>query len=374
MNSNIFIPEKINVGYQKREDTYTKRLAYVIYYDNKGVLRKEKSWQSWRDSKLGNDEFKNEPTSGFVLNKGVGGARQSWGWNTRNEYIRVYDPRNFEFEISVANLLWILQETSSIKGKGLEGEFVYGWLGTELTLIPTCSQEYTECLAYTKVQDGKISARDLQPGFMYRDSSMEDWIYLGRLDYNKHPYKPYDYSQGYYRNNDYYREKYKREMAKYEKDSKTKKQHVFVSTKKTKMYRNHPDVARYDFPSSMNRYKECLSTVAVENYAFLLQEYEDYCKYASTFKEITYIPIPDYEIEDMREYTWGSDFYIDEEKHICKFKNLDVDDTIITMERDRFDNDYRNRESGWNEMSLEEFRAKYRMRVKAYNNKYIEKT
>ena len=40
--SNFFIPEKIKVGYNSRNDTYTKKLAYIIYYDNKGVLRKEK--------------------------------------------------------------------------------------------------------------------------------------------------------------------------------------------------------------------------------------------------------------------------------------------------------------------------------------------
>ena len=69
--SNFFIPEKIKVGYNSRNDTYTKKLAYIIYYDNKGVLRKEKSWNSWRNIDLGDDEFKNEPIEGFILNKHV---------------------------------------------------------------------------------------------------------------------------------------------------------------------------------------------------------------------------------------------------------------------------------------------------------------
>ncbi len=54
MKTNIFIPEKINVGFQERSDTYTKKLAYVIYFDQKGVLRKEASWNSWRDRKIDN--------------------------------------------------------------------------------------------------------------------------------------------------------------------------------------------------------------------------------------------------------------------------------------------------------------------------------
>ena len=31
MKSTIFIPKLINVGYQNRKDTYTGKLAYVVY-------------------------------------------------------------------------------------------------------------------------------------------------------------------------------------------------------------------------------------------------------------------------------------------------------------------------------------------------------
>ncbi len=148
----LFIPERINVGFQSRSDTYTKKLAYIIYWDSKGKLRKETSWNSWRDDKIPNQEFQNTPTEGFVLNKGVGGTRESWGWNTRNEYIRVYDPRDFEFEISVSNLLFILRECDCSKGKGLEGKFVYAWDGTELVLLPEQSQDYQSSQNFTKLQ------------------------------------------------------------------------------------------------------------------------------------------------------------------------------------------------------------------------------
>lgn len=70
MNSIIFIPEQLMVGFQNRKDTFTGKLAYVIYYDEKGKLRKEHSWQNWRDRNIDPQEFVNEPTTGFVLNKG----------------------------------------------------------------------------------------------------------------------------------------------------------------------------------------------------------------------------------------------------------------------------------------------------------------
>ena len=168
MEKQLFIPKICKVGFNMRSDTYTKKLAYVIYYDSKGKLRKEPSWNGWiqkpgqkvsewiYDEKNGqgshndtvlNDtyepkEFDNVPTEGFVLNKGVGGQRESWGWNARNEYIRVYDPRGWEFEISIKNLLFILQECTSSQGKGLEGEFVYSWDGKDLVLLPCNSYEY----------------------------------------------------------------------------------------------------------------------------------------------------------------------------------------------------------------------------------------
>ena len=136
----IFIPNKINVGYQNREGTYTGKLAYVIYYDERGKLRKETSWQNWRDENIPNNIYENVPTEGFVLNKKVGGYKSDW--NFRQTYSRIYDPRGFEFEITMENLLWILECCSSIKGKGLEGEFVYGFAGKDLILVPVDSPDY----------------------------------------------------------------------------------------------------------------------------------------------------------------------------------------------------------------------------------------
>ena len=174
------IPKTIKVGYQERGNTYTGKLAYIIYIDEKGKVRKETSWNSWRNKKIDPEDFDNEPTEGFVLNKSGGGTRESYGYNARNEFIRVYDPRGFEFEISLANLLFILQECTSTKGKGIEGEFVYGWDGTNLVLIPTCCKEYKESLKFTALKSKKIPRKEMVEGYTYQTKSMEKLIYLGR--------------------------------------------------------------------------------------------------------------------------------------------------------------------------------------------------
>ena len=96
INTTIYVPQKIKVGFDNRKDTYTGKLAYVIYYDEKGKLRKEASWNSWRNKSIDPVEYENEPTSGFVLNKKVGDYAGDWGAH-RQAYCRIYDPRGFEF-------------------------------------------------------------------------------------------------------------------------------------------------------------------------------------------------------------------------------------------------------------------------------------
>lgn len=179
MTKPIFVPKKIKVGFQARTDTYTKRLAYVIYYDQKGVLRKETSWESWRSKDINPQDFENVPTEGFVLNKKVGGYKSDY--NYRQAYTRVYDPRGFEFEITVPNLLYILENANCIKGKGLEGKFVYGWQGTDLVLIPEQSPEYSQHINYSELVAQPFDSANLIPGCVYRTEKNEELVYLGRF-------------------------------------------------------------------------------------------------------------------------------------------------------------------------------------------------
>ena len=182
MKTNIFVPSKINVGFQNRQDTYTGKLAYVIYFDEKGKLRKQASWDGWRDESIPNEIYDNEPTEGFVLNKKVGG--NNYSWNPRQTYTRVYDPRGFEFEITIPNLLWILENCNCIKGKGLEGQFVYGWDGKELVLVPVESPDYKEIQEKNKVIHNNefIKAKDLIVGATYEMLNGDRYVYMGKYD------------------------------------------------------------------------------------------------------------------------------------------------------------------------------------------------
>lgn len=237
MNTQLFIAKKIKVGFNMRQETYTGKLGYVIGWDGK-KWRKEPSWESWREKYISPEEvekekriqyerykerytnpadyykydlaafekqfgtyenfqphfrgfspneainpveYDNVPTEGFVLNKKAGGG--SRGWDARATYCRVWDPRGFEFEITIPNLLFILQETNSMKGKGLEGEFVYSWDGKDLVLLPCHCEEYKKSANFTKIQSNKVGVKDLIEGASYKTKREEDLIYLGKFNW-----------------------------------------------------------------------------------------------------------------------------------------------------------------------------------------------
>lgn len=122
-------------------------------------------------------EFENIPMEGFVLNRKAGGG--SSGWNARQTYCRVYDPRGFEFELTIPNLLYILENATSIKGKGLEGKFVYGWEGKDLVLIPESAPEYADLVAFTELQALNVKKSELILGGIYLDAQNSKVTYLG---------------------------------------------------------------------------------------------------------------------------------------------------------------------------------------------------
>lgn len=283
MQEKLIVPKKCKAGFNLRKDTYSGKLAYVIYHDGK-VWRKENSWESWREKegteeelqkildnynknyheknpqyykkansfeeipqycrgKISNGvepiEFDNVPTEGFVLNKKVGGYASDWG-SFRQAYARVYDPRGFEFEITLPNLLFILQETNSIKGKGLEGEFVYSWEGKDLVLLPVGCPDYKKCVEYTNMQSNKVSAKTLIKGASYMTKKMEALIYMGRFDWYEYNYSRRNYNA---------------------RTLNHSKRHVFVNKD-----------GKFSSYSSVSHLSNVISETPIDNYAELMEK------------------------------------------------------------------------------------------------------
>jgi len=321
----IFIPEKIKVGYQNRRDTYTGRLAYVIYYDRYGKLRKEPSWSGWRDEKIEPDEYDNNPTEGFVLNKKVGGY--CYHFDQRDTYVRVYDPRGFEFEISVPNLLYILEHANSIRGKGLEGEFVYGWDGTELVLVPVCSEEYKDRVSTAEklypLETECIKPSDLRPGFLYK-SKYGEIVYMGKHDYyNSHGEKTgkahyffahWAYSQGYSREDQWFMQ------------TRTQLKQIVTGQISDTPYEGYADLVE-----QMERHTE-YSPIAKEKEKYRLATFEEFKKHLGEYGSKCYsqkygLPVTiyhngdEYKIYEMRK-SWRG-YYERTEPPIAKKKTAE---------------------------------------------------
>lgn len=180
MQTNLFIPSKIKIGFQKRSDTFTGKLAYIIYFDEKGNLRKEGSWKSWCDPKIESLELENTPRNGYIFNKGV---QRNGYWGSGRSVIRVYDPRDFEFEVSIDNLIGLLMH-SDVSKRDIVEECVFAWSGKDLVLLPTNSQEYIDSVAYTKKQSEKISTKELVKGYSYNQKKANEVLtYVGHYEW-----------------------------------------------------------------------------------------------------------------------------------------------------------------------------------------------
>jgi hypothetical protein len=241
ISTNLYIPDLLKVGFVKRTDTYLQTLAYVTYIDQKGVHRKQTSWENWRDKSIEPVDLANTPQSGFILNKDI----QRYGWShysSGRSMIRMYDPRGVEFEITPANLLYILMNTNCYK-RELEGEFVYAWDAKELVLLPVGSEEYKSSVSFTSLQSGKLTSKDMKEGYVYKNKRNENLIYLGKFSWLDHTY-----SKGLF----------------------TEKRYVFVSES---ILTKGIDKVYFDSKTNLNDLAVQVTDTPIENYAELLEKF-----------------------------------------------------------------------------------------------------
>ncbi|WP_260984595.1 hypothetical protein [Paenibacillus xylanexedens] len=356
------MPQKIKVGFQNREDTYTKTLAFIIYFDAKGKLRQETSWEGWRNKKIDPVEYDNEPVSGFVLNKKVGDYKD--GWNHRQAYTRVYDPRGFEFEITIENLLYILENANSIKGKGLEGEFVYSWDGKNLILLPVDSPDYQEIRQFNKVLHEKtyVKSKELVVGATYRTKDNQELVYMGRYDY---------WGTNWISGNGY-------KDSYYENVNKGK-QYIFA--KETINYRNKQDLYILNLKSLGDRIIETISSDCCERYAEmfdLLESKSCYSPYDESKDEYVYYDLKRFSEKvsnKVDKYAWhyGTSVFIENDKNSYAEVKGERDSTnyqIVVKRKvpNRWGSGYTNEDVVLFVGALDEIWEQYKPR---YRNEYL---
>lgn len=166
-----------------------------------------------------------------------------------------YDPRGFEFEITVDNLLFILQECSSIKGKGIEGELIYSWDGKDLVLLPCSSEEYKESKDFTSLQTKKVTKNDITLGCLYKNKDGNTVMYLGRENWYE---EDFSYSHNVWK-------------------LKTTNQHIFLYVDKDDNYLGSGKSRRYWLQKGFTKLAEKLTTEASTDFA------DEYDKFKKSF-------------------------------------------------------------------------------------------
>lgn len=184
MKTTMFIPETIKAGFRKNSYSFTKKEAFLLAMNENGKYRELKSFQNMIDPRIGTEEFQNIPVKGFQLNRSTVNFPRPW--HQRNKSALIYDPRGFEMEITFENLLYILEHTKQME----EEEFVYGWFGSVVTLLPINSYEYKEVMEKKKKMEALpvITAKNLVVGATYLFEDDTKMVYLGKF----HEYETYD--------------------------------------------------------------------------------------------------------------------------------------------------------------------------------------
>lgn len=186
-----FIPEKLVIGFIKRGDTFNGELSYITYKTEDGSLKGEKNFDSWRDKDIEKIEIDNKPSKGIFLHKGIQHISR---YSSGVPKVRVFDKRNFEYEITLDNLMEIIYCTTSVNGE-LEGEFVYGWNGQNVSLLAVGSEAYQKAIETTRLKNKKakkITAKDLKEGVVYLDKYEKEFVCLGKRTYFVQEKEKYD--------------------------------------------------------------------------------------------------------------------------------------------------------------------------------------
>jgi len=169
----LVFPDKLVIGFQEREDTYTGKLGFINYRDKNGDLRQEEGFNRWikGEPKI----FENKPQRGFILNKNKT-HYSSYAWNYKRSRVRVYTPFDVEFEIDLDNLMFLLDYTDVSKKEILD-ECVIAFSGNKVKLIPVSSNEYQEHLRKTEKKEKKKQSNESKKDKVFTEKGETDLLY-----------------------------------------------------------------------------------------------------------------------------------------------------------------------------------------------------
>lgn len=190
INYTIKIPDQCYVGFSIRSDSSVP-LGFMTPYETHSTTgeplatckKRMDQVDYWSGARYGKTNTGLQPT--IVDNKPMIGFRISrslrrLGYGSQNTYIRIEDPRGFELEITVSNLI-MLTDNNLIENGEILRECVWGRDGNENVLLPINSEPYLQATANTERQKSAVSSRQVKPGDTVLLKNGLQGIYMGLL-------------------------------------------------------------------------------------------------------------------------------------------------------------------------------------------------
>lgn len=164
--SSIKIPNKVYVGFQGRRSEDEVPLGFMTPYDDTAAGKKRQAtvdgWANGygRSKTFNSVIIDNEPMIGFKIGRAI---RRSSRYSGTSTAVRIEDPRGFELEISIENLV-MLMNRNIMEDCELMQECVWGRDGGKNVLLPVNSDEYKKYLDTQVLVSNKVSVKDIKPG------------------------------------------------------------------------------------------------------------------------------------------------------------------------------------------------------------------
>jgi hypothetical protein len=189
------IPKELAVVLNAREVTDkvesadgddTIALGFVSYRDaGTNQIHHKSSMDKWGDKNMLRFSYINEPTTGFRV---VGFVSR---WSTSNKFIRIEDPRGFQFEVSIDNFVDLLRETTVVNAI-IQDKVVYGWDDAGISLYKENSKKYLEGKEnFEDITSPTVSMRSINIGNIIKLKNGKTVQYCGSWYYIQYDWNDY---------------------------------------------------------------------------------------------------------------------------------------------------------------------------------------
>jgi len=190
VNHSIQIPDQMFVAFvRSNQDGYVHK-GYTIPYGTDSASKKRQlnlrhSTHADREGGLEPVVLENKPMYGFKISRKL----RANGWRSDIQTVSIEDPRGFEFEVSVANLI-MLTDSNLIHNGEIIQQCVWARDGAINILLPINSQPYLDAVVNTERVSKRVNTRSVKPGNKVLLHDGIKGVYMGSMytimrDYNR---------------------------------------------------------------------------------------------------------------------------------------------------------------------------------------------